>query len=181
MGDAEEVEQEEKRVNKTRSGEELAPLEDRILNLAHEAFDEFNKTGQGLKVIELGSCLKKMGQNPPLEFIERHDEEIDPDGTGFLSFEDFEFMVQLKLKDDADLAEIEFLFRIIDKDKKGEVHCDEFRWILEALMDDATPEEIDEMLAEVDADGSGLIDMDEFRALMMGDEPKDDDDDEEEE
>ena len=59
---------------------------------------------------------------------------------------------------DEDERELREIFRVLDKDKRGEVNVDELRWILKNLGDDLTEEDIDDMIADVDTDGSGWVD-----------------------
>jgi len=73
-----------------------------------------------------------------------------------------------KLQEDQDERDLKDMFRVLDKEKKGEVNVNELRWILKSLGDDLTEDDIDDMIADVDTDGSGWVDFDEFSKLMMG-------------
>jgi calmodulin len=73
------------------------------------------------------------------------------------------------MQDDEDERELREMFRILDKEKKGEVNTNELRWILKNLGDDLTEADIDDMIADVDTDGSGWVDYNEFYKLMMSD------------
>ena len=64
------------------------------------------------------------------------------------------------MKEDDDEKELKELFRVLDKQKKGEVPVGDLRWILKELGEDFTEEEIDEMIASVDTDSSGWVDYD---------------------
>ena len=81
-------------------------------------------------------------------------------GTGFVEMEEFTTILKKKMQDDEDERELKEIFRVLDKEKKGEVNVNELRWILKSLGDDLTEEDIDDMIADVDTDGSGWIDFD---------------------
>merc|ERR1712178_392274 len=100
--------------------------------------------------------------------LEKLEEDIDQDGTGYVEYEEFETLVRRKIQEDEDERELKEIFRVLDKEKRGEVNTSELRWILKSLGDDLTEEDIDDMIADVDTDGSGWVDYDEFSKLMMG-------------
>ena len=64
------------------------------------------------------------------------------------------------MQDDEDEKELKEMFRVLDKEKKGEVDVKELRWIMKNLGDDLSEEDIDDMIADVDTDGSGWVDYD---------------------
>merc|ERR1711976_754517 len=99
-------------------------------------------------------------------------EDIIDTGTGYVELNDFITVVKKKMQEDEDERELKEIFRVLDKDKKGEVPVSELRWILKNLGDDLTEEDIDDMIADVDTDGSGWVDYDEFAHLMLSEEIK---------
>ena len=48
-------------------------------------------------------------------------------GTGYIEFDEFKSVVERKLKQDADEKELKEIFRVLDKEKKGEVNVNELR------------------------------------------------------
>ena len=50
-----------------------------------------------------------------------------PAGTGYVSFEEFCTIVRKKISDDEEEREMRDMFRILDKEKRGEVNTDELR------------------------------------------------------
>ena len=81
-------------------------------------------------------------------------------GTGYIDFEEFRTILERKMQDDEDEKELKEMFRVLDKEKKGEVDVKELRWIMKNLGDDLSEEDIDDMIADVDTDGSGWVDYD---------------------
>ena len=54
-------------------------------------------------------------------------------GTGFIDLEEFLTILKKKMQDDEDERELKEIFRVLDKEKKGEVNVNELRWILKSL------------------------------------------------
>jgi len=141
-------------------------LSDPQLSAARDAFKNFDKKGEGrIKVGDIEPALKKLGHTIKPDWFEKVD--IDAEGTGYVQYEEFCGILRKKLQDDEDERELREMFRILDKEKKGEVNTNELRWILKNLGDDLTEADIDDMIADVDTDGSGWIDYNEFHKLMM--------------
>lgn len=137
---------------------------------AQEAFSALDKRDEGkMKVADIATCMKKLGHNIKGDWLEKMEDEIDTEGTGYIDFEEFQILVQKKMQEDEDERELKEIFRVLDKEKKGEVNVNELRWILKNLGDDLTEDDIDDMILDVDTDGSGWVDYDEFAKLMLGD------------
>jgi calmodulin len=143
-------------------------LSDTQKKAAKQAFDSFDKRGEEkIQVGTLSGCMKAMGHSISPEWLEKIEDYIDQEGTGYISFDEFCEIVRKKLQDDEDERELKEIFRVLDKEKSGEVPTTELRWILKSLGDDLTEEDIDDMIADVDTDGSGFVDYEEFKKLMM--------------
>ncbi|KAK2162495.1 hypothetical protein LSH36_97g01065 [Paralvinella palmiformis] len=137
------------------------------LSAAEAAFKSFDKRDeQKIKVGDIENALKKLGHSIKGEWLEKMEDSIDTEGTGYIEFEEFLTILQKKMQADEDERELREIFRVLDKEKKGEVNVNELRWILKNLGDDLTEEDIDDMIADVDTDGSGWVDYDEFAKLM---------------
>ena len=61
-------------------------------------------------------------QNVPLSTLKPR-----PVGTGYIEFEEFGTLVQRKMQEDEDERELKEIFRVLDKEKKGEVDVNELR------------------------------------------------------
>jgi len=156
-------------ISTAMSTEGLHVLTDAQQKATKEAFAAYDKKGESqIKVGDITPAMKKLGHNITPEFLEKWEDDIDADGTGFVEYEEFSILVRRKIQEDEDERELKEIFRVLDKEKKGEVNTNELRWILKSLGDELTEEEIDDMIADVDTDGSGWVDYDEFSKLMMG-------------
>jgi len=147
----------------------LVKLTDPQIKNAKECFQGFDKKGEEkIKIGEIANVFKKMGQNISAEMLETFEEDIDEEGTGFIDWDEFQMVYRKKIQAEEDERELKECFRVLDKERKGEVNVNEIRHILKALGDDLTEGEIDDMIADVDTDGSGWVDYDEFAKLMNG-------------
>jgi calmodulin len=147
-----------------------AKLSEIQIKAAKDAFKSFDKKGDNkIKVGDLEATLRKLGHNIKPDWLEKMEHTIDSEGTGYVEFEEFCGIVRKKLQDDEDEREMREMFRILDKEKRGEVNTNELRWILKNLGDDLTEADIDDMIADVDTDGSGWVDYNEFCKLMTSD------------
>lgn len=134
---------------------------------AEVAFKACDKRDEGkIKVGDIEQALKKLGHSIKAEWLEKIEDSIDTEGTGYVELPEFLVIVQKKMQADEDERELREIFRVLDKEKKGEVNTQELRWILKNLGDDLTEEDIDDMIADVDTDGSGWVDYEEFAKLM---------------
>ena len=50
-------------------------------------------------------------------------------GSGYIDLDEFKSVVTRKLKQDADEKELKEIFRVLDKEKKGEVNVNEIRYV----------------------------------------------------
>jgi len=145
-------------------------LSEAQLTAAKSAFKNFDKKNEDkIKVGDIETALKKLGYTIKPDWLEKVEHMIDAEGTGYIKYDEFCSIVRKKLQDDEDERELREMFRILDKEKRGEVNTQELRWILKNLGDDLTEADIDDMIADVDTDGSGWIDYNEFSKLMMSD------------
>lgn len=145
-------------------------LSDAQKKAAQDAFSQLDKRGEEkIRVGDIQNAMKKLGHNISGDWLESMEDEIDAEGTGYINLDEFCEIVRKKMQADEDERELKEIFRVLDKEKKGEVNTSELRWILKNLGDDLTEDDIDDMIADVDTDGSGWVDYEEFAKLMLGD------------
>jgi len=144
-------------------------MNDTQCKAAEEAFNAYDRRDQGkIRTGDITDAMKRIGHNIKPDFCDKLSDEVDPDGTGYIDFEEFKKIILHKMQDDEDERELKEAFRILqDPNKKGEINVEKLRWILQNLGDDLTEEEIDDMIADTDTDGSGFVDYEEFAKLML--------------
>merc|ERR1711992_505857 len=87
--------------HKMADTEGLIKLTDAQGKAVKDAFGQYDKKGEGqIKVGDIGSAMKKMGHNITPEFLEKWEEDIDQDGTGYVEYEEFETLVRRKIQED---------------------------------------------------------------------------------
>jgi calmodulin len=167
-----------------------------------DAFSLFDKDGNGyLTKEELGHVMHQLGQWARMEELQEMLAEIDTDGDGNVSFEEFvEILLNITDSDQDSSAaqeeqELRDAFKVFDKHNRGYITASDLRAVLQCLGEDLDSDEsktnkfirredsqtkterlfylpVEDMIKEVDVDGDGRIDFEEFvRALG---EPEDD-------
>jgi len=132
-----------------------------------EAFSLFDKDGDGsITTVELGTVMRSLGQNPTEIELQDMINEVDSDGDGTLSFEEFLQMMASKLAGEDDEDELAQAFKVFDKDGSGTISADELRTVMKSLGENLSNSEIDAMISEADVDGDGQISFPEFVKMM---------------
>mmetsp|Transcript_699 Transcript_699/g.2347 ORF Transcript_699/g.2347 Transcript_699/m.2347 type:complete len:237 (-) Transcript_699:202-912(-) len=133
------------------------------------AFASFDRDQSGtIDKDELAAVLKSVGKKVSDKQIDEIMEEIDLDKNGVLDFQEFEYIVQVKLEDNLhDEQSIKELFEFFDRDKDGYISFDELYWVLnKKLKIKISREDVQDMLRYGDLDGNGLLDLEEFSILL---------------
>ena len=133
-----------------------------------QAFALFDLDGNGyITNDELGTVLRKMGQEPTDEEVEQMIAEIDEDGDGTIDFEEFCELMEKRMSDDNTEADIIEVFKVFDNDGSGNISAAELKHILCNLEEPLTAGEVEWIVSEADIDGDGTISFDEFKKMMM--------------
>ncbi|KAG5448199.1 20 kDa calcium-binding protein [Clonorchis sinensis] len=140
--------------------------EDQVKN-AKEIFKKYDKRGQDkISTTDLGPAFRALNLKVKPDTLKEWADQVDDDATGFIDFNGFLICYGKSLQEEQDERDLRDAFRVLDKNKKGEIDVEDLRWILKELGDDLTEEEIDDMIRDTDTDGSGFVDFDEFYKLM---------------
>ncbi|KAK9889610.1 hypothetical protein WA026_006984 [Henosepilachna vigintioctopunctata] len=144
------------------------------LKMLKEIFNAFDLEKSGsISVDMIGQILDMLGHQLSLDELANIIKEIDADGNGVMSFEEFaqlaaRFLIEEEEDTEAILRELKDAFRLYDKQGLGYITVDLLREILKELDDKITPKDLDQMIEEIDIDGSGTVDWEEFKAMMIG-------------
>ena len=132
-----------------------------------EAFDLFDSEGTGvIDIKELKVAIRALGFEPKKEEIKKMIAEIDKDGTGKLSFDDFLSLMTVKMAEKDSKEEILKAFRLFDDDETGTISFKNLKRVAKELGENLTDEELQEMIDEADRDGDGEVNQDEFLRIM---------------
>lgn len=140
--------------------------EDQI-KTAKDVFKRYDKRGQDkISTTDLGPAFRALNLKVKPDTLKEWADQVDDDATGFIDFNGFLICYGKSLQEEQDERDLRDAFRVLDKNKRGEIDVEDLRWILQELGDDLTEEEIDDMIRDTDTDGSGFVDFDEFYKLM---------------
>lgn len=129
-----------------------------------QIFDSFDLDKKGeISTDMIGQILDMLGHQLAAEELQSIVAEIDEDGNGVMSFEEFahlasRFLVEEDEDTEAILRELKDAFRLYDKEGLGYITVDLLREILKELDEKMTPSDLEQMIEEIDTDGSGTVD-----------------------
>merc|ERR1712098_135156 len=128
--------------------------------LFKNAFSHFDRQQSGvIRAKLLGSVLRKLGQNPTEADLQDMINEVDKDGTGFIEFPQFLYMMAKKENDEDAEEEIREAFKVFDGDGNGFINRMELRHVMMNLGEKMTED-------EADVDGDDCINYEEFYGMM---------------
>ncbi|TPP59399.1 20 kDa calcium-binding protein (Antigen SM20) [Fasciola gigantica] len=134
---------------------------------AKDVFKRYDKRGQDkISTTDLGPAFRALNLKVKPDTLKAVSYTHLDVSTGFIDFNGFLICFGKSLQEEQDERDLRDAFRVLDKNKRGEIDVEDLRWILKELGDDLTEEEIDDMIRDTDTDGSGFVDFDEFYKLM---------------
>lgn len=92
--------------------------------------------------------------------------EVDKEGTGKISFNDFLVVMIQKMVEKDIKEEILKVFRFFDDDEIGKIFFKNLKRVVNELGENFIDEELQEMIDEVDRDGDGEVNQEEFFRIM---------------
>ncbi|XP_057659057.1 uncharacterized protein LOC130895645 [Diorhabda carinulata] len=132
-----------------------------------EAFDLFDGKGIGkIDMKDFKVAIRALGFEPGKEEIRKMVSEIDKQGTGQISFDDFSYLLATKMSEKDSKEDLLKAFRLFDEEKSGYITFYNLKTIVTELNENLTDEEIQEMIDEADRDGDGKVSQDEFLKIM---------------
>lgn len=132
-----------------------------------EAFDLFDPDGTGkIATKELKVAIRALGFEPKKEEMKKLIADVDPEGLGKLSFEEFLNLMSVKMAEKDSKEEILKAFRLFDDDDTGKISFKNLKRVARELGENLTDEELQEMIDEADRDGDGEISQEEFLRIM---------------
>uniref|UniRef100_A0A1B0GA75 EF-hand domain-containing protein n=1 Tax=Glossina morsitans morsitans TaxID=37546 RepID=A0A1B0GA75_GLOMM len=132
-----------------------------------EAFDLFDTESTGfIEVKELKVAIRALGFEPKKEEIKRMVAEIDKEGTGRISYDDFLHLMTMKMAEKDTKEEILKAFRLFDDDETGKISFKNLKRVAKELGETLTDEELREMIDEADLDNDGEVNQEEFLRIM---------------
>ncbi|KAM6219483.1 centrin-1 [Rhynchocyon petersi] len=132
-----------------------------------EAFDLFDADGSGtIDVRELKVAMRALGFEPKKEEMKKMIADVDKEGTGRISFNDFLAVMTQKMSEKDTKEEILKAFKLFDDDETGKISLKNLKRVANELGENLTDEELQEMIDEADRDGDGEVNEEEFLRIM---------------
>lgn len=92
--------------------------------------------------------------------------EVDAEGAGAVSFDDFLALMTAKMAERDPREEILKAFRLFDDDETGRISFKNLKRVARELGESIGDEELQEMIDEADRDGDGEVSEEEFLRIM---------------
>ncbi|XP_018575213.1 troponin C, isotype gamma-like [Anoplophora glabripennis] len=153
----------------------MEDLDKEQISMLKSTFDAFDVDRKGyIEADMIGTIMDMLGTHVMAEELDTIVSEIDEDGNGEVSFEEFanlaaRFLVEEEDEDtEAIQMELKGAFRLYDRDGNGFITIEVLREILRELDEKLSEDDLDNMVDEIDTDGSGTVDWEEFKAVMIG-------------
>lgn len=115
---------------------------------------------------ELKVAMRALGFEPKKEEIKKMISDIDNDGDGTISFQEFLQLMTTKMSEKDTKEEILKAFKLFDDDDTGLISFKNLKRVAKELGETMTDEELQEMIDEADRDGDGEISEEEFLRIM---------------
>lgn len=119
-----------------------------------------------IDIKELKVAIRALGFEPKKEEIKKMIAEIDKDGSGKLSYNDFLSLMSVKMAEKDTKEEILKAFRLFDDDETGTISFKNLKRVAKELGENLTDEELQEMIDEADRSGDGEVNQEEFLRIM---------------
>lgn len=105
-----------------------------------EVFSFFDRDGGGtITSVELGQVMRTFGWNPTEGDLQEMIGEIDQDGNGCISFNEFLYLMTKNVHEDGDIEEeIREAFRVFDREGHGFITVPDLTTVLTTLGDKLT-------------------------------------------
>merc|ERR1712241_797492 len=133
-----------------------------------DIFSFFDRDGGGfISSLELGQVMRTFGWSPTESELQELISEIDQDGNGEISFNEFVWLMTRDLHDDEIEDEIREAFRCFDKEGHGFIPVTDLSRVLQNVGDKLSESETEEFLTEADLDGDGNVNYEEFVMLIF--------------
>ena len=94
----------------------------------HETFKAFDKNGNGMiEASELQSLLRELGHAISHEQAQQFINQIDYDGNGVITFNEFVVVMAQRLRDAAQERKMIEAFKFFDRDNSGYITAEELK------------------------------------------------------
>lgn len=133
----------------------------KISGNVEETFNKLDKDGNGvLDTSEIAELLRELGLPDSEESVGKVMSEVDTDGDGSVSFE--EFTVWYLASEERINAEVREVFEHFDANSNGSIEASELRKVLNGLNHDMEDNDLEEAIQRLDDNHNGEISFQQF-------------------
>ncbi|KAJ2528163.1 Centrin-1, partial [Coemansia sp. RSA 1933] len=134
-----------------------------------EIFDSIDVTGRGfISISQLPDIQRALGHS--MDNMEVWREQIDPNGTGKITYDALEAFVAVLYEDIEQQEQMMNAFRLFKPDTASPEHAritfDDLQKVAAHLGESIPADELREMINIADVSGSGSVDFDDFMRIM---------------
>lgn len=132
-----------------------------------EVFSRFDKNGDNtINTQELGAVMQALGQDISEDELKMLIAQVDTDGDGVISFQEFLEAMVKRMKSWGSEQEMREVFRAFDLNGDGHISVDELKQAMAKLGELLSQEELDTMIQEADVDKDGQVNYEEFMRIL---------------
>ena len=92
--------------------------------------------------------------------------EMDEDGSGTISFEEFLDMMTARISDKNSTEDLRRVFNLFDIDREGQITVDNLRRVAGELGEEIDEKELAEIVQRADLNGNDKLDFEDFYNIM---------------
>ncbi|XP_048874826.1 centrin-3 isoform X2 [Brienomyrus brachyistius] len=152
---------------KRKKRRELTEEQKQEIKEAFELFD--TDKDKEIDYHELKVAMRALGFDVKKSDVLKILKDYDREGSGKITFDDFNEVVTEKMLERDPQEEIMKAFKLFDDDDSGKISLRNLRRVARELGENISDEELRAMIDEFDTDGDGEINQEEFISIMTGD------------
>ena len=153
----------------------VEPLTEKQIDDLRKAFVLFDTDEDNyITIKELSEIMRKLGNPPSISEIQDMESEVDIDGNGNISFQEYISLMARRMKANEKEDELKEVFNLIVREKElNKIGPSDLKALMIAINIKISDDEIMDMIKEADHDLDGYISYEEFKNILENKENKD--------
>ena len=132
-----------------------------------EAYDLFDVDGVGyISVSELLKGMKKLGYEEKKNGVYRMVEEMDLDGNGKITFDEFLHMMTARISEKNSRKDMRRIYHLFDVQRKGHIDAADLKNMCHDVADEMLDDDIQQLLLKCDLDQDDRFTFEDFYNVM---------------
>jgi Ca2+-binding EF-hand superfamily protein len=153
----------------------VEPLTEKQIDELRKAFALFDTDEDNyITIKELSEIMRKLGNPPSITELQDMESEVDIDGNGNISFQEYISIMARRMNINEKEDELKEVFNLIVREKElNKIGPSDLKALMIAINIKITDDEIMDMIKEADHDLDGYISYEEFKNILENKENKD--------